>query len=219
MTPNVSTLVTEVALGTTFTSGTAYISYSGASAGGPGGTCGQVHSSGIFAVPSSRVSSYFYRAPGPTVTDEAEFASLASFNFADLAPNPLPAAAWSAQASCVDNLGETPVDCATITEANYAPEIVSNLNLILMKTAIAKYSIECATIVQEPGSSLVKLPISWGSGRSTLRTQSGTICRCSSSESNDSFNGELFGPNSTCYTWKRTSTCIPFTDRFTTNCG
>ena len=128
-------MVIAEAFGTTFTSGTAYVSYSGASAGGPGGPCGQVHTSGIFAVPSSSVSSYYFRAPGPTVTDEAEYASLASFNFADLPPNPLPASAWSGQASCADNLGETPVNCAIITEANYAPEIVSDKKVYLTEVA------------------------------------------------------------------------------------
>ncbi|KAI9685045.1 MAG: hypothetical protein M1822_005437 [Bathelium mastoideum] len=123
VTPNVSALVTATGYGTTFTSGTAYIYYSGVSAGGPGGPCGQIHSSGIFGVPSSSVSSYRYFLPGPNVTDSAELAPLYSFNFADLPPNPVPAAAWSGQASCVDNLGESAVDCSTITEANYAPEI------------------------------------------------------------------------------------------------
>ncbi|KAI9662866.1 MAG: hypothetical protein M1821_007913 [Bathelium mastoideum] len=115
--PNAPTEV--AALGTTFTSGTAYLSYPGVSAvGAGGGQCGKTYPAGFVALPSSSVSSY--RLPPWEEEPVGTQSTLFPFNFADLPPNPVPAQAWSSQLNCIF---PTALDCSTITEADYAPWI------------------------------------------------------------------------------------------------
>lgn len=104
--------------GTTFTSGFAYLSYAGVAAYAGTTTCGTSKPAGILPLPSSDVSSWRgHDAAMPILSSKAW-----PFNFADLAPNPVPWDAWISQETCVD-LRHLP-QCQTITQAAYRPQIV-----------------------------------------------------------------------------------------------
>lgn len=103
--------------GTTFTSGFAYFSYAGITPGNGGGICGSKKSAGILAVPSSEVSSYRGHVPAMQQAGDIKW----SFNFADLAPNPVPWDAWINQETCAGHT-QSP-NCQIITQAAYRPAL------------------------------------------------------------------------------------------------
>ncbi|KAF2230265.1 hypothetical protein EV356DRAFT_346601 [Viridothelium virens] len=133
--PTATSVVTVEALGTTFTSGTAYISYNGARAyGNYGRQCGEMYPAGIFAVPSSSLSSY--RLPPVQSELIGNQKTLFPFDFADLPPNPVPAPAWSSQITCAFDH-----NCGVITEADYAPFI----SFLPFFTSLDPRWIKCST--------------------------------------------------------------------------
>ena len=115
---NATTPTTVEVSGATFTSGFAYFSYAGVTATGPSGTCGTPVQSGILPIPSSDVSSYRGHAAAMAIAGDVQY----PFNFADLAPNPVPWPAWISQETCFTQQ-EYP-QCQTITQAAYRPWIV-----------------------------------------------------------------------------------------------
>jgi hypothetical protein len=116
--PHMSTPTTVQISGTTFTSGLAYLSYAGVTAFGPSGTCGTTVGPGILPVPSSDVSSYRGHAAAMPIAGDIQY----PFNFADLAPNPVPWDAWISQETCYTQ--QDYPTCQTITQAAYRPWIV-----------------------------------------------------------------------------------------------
>ncbi|KAI9693574.1 MAG: hypothetical protein M1820_009140 [Bogoriella megaspora] len=121
VTPEETGLFEARALGTTFTSGTVYISYPAYSVvAHSGGQCGPTVPAGILGLPSTEVSSIRGFWSSDIGATQLHF-TLYSMNFADLYPNPVPASAWFGQYTC--NQREDWPACATITEANYVPLI------------------------------------------------------------------------------------------------
>ena len=109
-----STPTTVEVSGTTYTSGYAYLSYDGVTAFG----CGNSKPGGVLSIPSSEVFSYRGHAAAMPQVGDVHW----PFNFADLAPNPVPWDAWISQETCAGL--EFYPNCQTITQAAYRPWLV-----------------------------------------------------------------------------------------------
>lgn len=132
-------------LGTTFTSGLAYLSYAGVTVNG----CGPTKGPGILALPSSEVSSLRGLAPAQPIAGNVHW----SFNFADLAPNPVPWDAWISQATCAGH--ESQPQCQTITQAAYRPGLVYPRQFFEMEPEWKSCTVGVFGIVDPP----IELPI------------------------------------------------------------
>lgn len=111
---NVSTPTTVVWSGTTLTSGYAYLSYAGITAG----HCGTPKPAGLIPIPTSEVFSYRGHAAALPQLNDTKW----PFNFADLAPNQVPWEAWIGQDTCYNH--EHSANCQTITQEAYRPWLV-----------------------------------------------------------------------------------------------
>ncbi|KAK3714149.1 hypothetical protein LTR37_007951 [Vermiconidia calcicola] len=110
---NASVATTVVVSGTTYTSGFAYLSYAGVTAYG----CGTPKPAGVLPLPSAELFSYRGHAAAMPIAGDIHW----PFNFADLAPNPVPWDAWISQELCYNH--QHSPSCQTITQAAYRPYI------------------------------------------------------------------------------------------------
>ncbi|KAK5163773.1 uncharacterized protein LTR77_010446 [Saxophila tyrrhenica] len=116
---NLSTPETLLYSGHTLTSGSAYRSYAGVTALATAGSyCGTPLPAGILPLPSASLSSYRGHAAAMPIADSAPW----PFNFADLAPNPVPWDAWISQDLCFNHQSDPA--CQTVTQAAYRPWLV-----------------------------------------------------------------------------------------------
>lgn len=130
---NLSTPSTIVWSGTTLTSGYVYLSYAGVTAIADGGTtCGPTKPAGLLPIPSTSLFSYRGHAAAMPIAGDIQW----PFNFADLAPNPVPWDAWISQDLCYNHQDYS--TCQTITQEAYRPWLVYPEEFFTMESAWRK---------------------------------------------------------------------------------